>query len=162
MTNKKNSHDMRSRPEQSARIYEAMQHGMSRRDAQPILGSSRRVDGLFYAFGFSGAGFQLGPGVGDVLAELIATGSTPTDLSSFSIDRFADPVGRLDGRAPSPYLDSSGTSIDDDLPDPARARLDARLALERMRETKKGVPMSDVTTPILNRSKTLIGIACHP
>lgn len=57
-------------------------------DAQPILGPSRRVDGLFYAFGFSGAGFQLGPGVGEVLAELITTGSTTTDLSSFSIGRF--------------------------------------------------------------------------
>lgn len=58
-------------------------------DDIPIMGKSAKVDGLFYAFGFCGHGFQLGPGVGDVMAELIATGQTTTDISPFGIGRFA-------------------------------------------------------------------------
>ncbi|AOR76425.1 NAD(P)/FAD-dependent oxidoreductase [Novosphingobium resinovorum] len=58
-------------------------------DDQPVMGPSAGVDGLFYAFGFCGAGFQLGPGVGETMAELIATGSTDIDLSPYRIDRFA-------------------------------------------------------------------------
>jgi len=60
-------------------------------DDLPIMGVSARVPGLHYAFGFCGAGFQLGPGVGDVMAELIATGSTSTPIAPFSISRFAPP-----------------------------------------------------------------------
>ncbi|MET0366204.1 MAG: FAD-binding oxidoreductase [Sphingobium sp.] len=59
-------------------------------DDQPIMGPSGSVSGLFYAFGFSGAGFQLGPGVGETMAELIATGATPIDLSPYRIGRFAE------------------------------------------------------------------------
>lgn len=58
-------------------------------DSLPIMGSSGTVDGLYYAFGFCGHGFQLGPGVGDVMAELISTGSTSTLIEPFSIRRFA-------------------------------------------------------------------------
>lgn len=58
-------------------------------DDQPIMGPSARVSGLFYAFGFCGHGFQIGPGVGDVMAELIATGATTTPIEPFSIRRFA-------------------------------------------------------------------------
>jgi sarcosine oxidase subunit beta len=58
-------------------------------DDLPIMGKSARVPGLFYAFGFSGSGFQLGPGVGDVMAELIHTGATSTPIEPFSIARFA-------------------------------------------------------------------------
>ena len=57
-------------------------------DDQPVIGPSGKVPGLYYAFGFSGSGFQLGPGVGDVLAELIATGQTTTPLAPFAITRF--------------------------------------------------------------------------
>lgn len=57
-------------------------------DEQPVLGPSSTVSGLFYAFGFSGAGFQIGPGVGETMAELIATGSTAIDLSHYRLDRF--------------------------------------------------------------------------
>ena len=60
-------------------------------DSLPVMGESARTSGLFYAFGFSGAGFQIGPGVGDVMAELIATGSTTTPIDSFHVRRFADP-----------------------------------------------------------------------
>ncbi len=58
-------------------------------DDIPIMGPSGKVSGLFYAFGFCGHGFQLGPGVGDTMAELIATGSTPIPLAPFHISRFA-------------------------------------------------------------------------
>jgi sarcosine oxidase, subunit beta len=58
-------------------------------DGLPVLGPSERVSGLFYAFGFSGSGFQLGPGVGETLAELIHTGSTGIRLDAYRIDRFA-------------------------------------------------------------------------
>jgi len=57
-------------------------------DSEPVIGPSTKADGLFYAFGFSGSGFQIGPGVGETLAELLDSGSTPVDLTSFSIGRF--------------------------------------------------------------------------
>lgn len=60
-------------------------------DDLPIMGPSSQVGGLYYAFGFCGAGFQLGPGVGDTMAELIATGRTETPLAAFDIGRFAQP-----------------------------------------------------------------------
>jgi sarcosine oxidase subunit beta len=58
-------------------------------DDIPIMGPSAKVGGLYYAFGFCGHGFQLGPGVGDVMAELIATGATSTPIEPFHIHRFA-------------------------------------------------------------------------
>lgn len=58
-------------------------------DNLPVMGPSAKVSGLYYAFGFSGHGFQLGPGVGDVMAELIATGATTTPIAPFGIGRFA-------------------------------------------------------------------------
>lgn len=58
-------------------------------DNQPVMGASDRVSGLYYAFGFSGAGFQIGPGVGETLAELITTGSTSIPLQPYRISRFA-------------------------------------------------------------------------
>ena len=59
-------------------------------DSLPVMGPSGQVDGLYYAFGFSGHGFQLGPGVGDVMAELISTGSTRTLITPFHVSRFAN------------------------------------------------------------------------
>ncbi|OYU47764.1 MAG: sarcosine oxidase subunit beta [Rhizobiales bacterium PAR1] len=57
-------------------------------DDIPIMGPSGKVSGLHYAFGFCGHGFQLGPGVGDVMAELIDTGQTSTPIDPFLISRF--------------------------------------------------------------------------
>ena len=67
------------------------------RDDIPIMGPSAKVSGLYYAFGFCGHGFQLGPGAGDAMAELIATGTTSTPIEPFYIRRFvrtlaSDPV----------------------------------------------------------------------
>ncbi|MDE1180880.1 FAD-binding oxidoreductase [Paraburkholderia sp.] len=68
-------------------------------DERPIMGPSAKVDGLYYAFGFCGAGFQLGPGVGDVMAELIDIGTTSTPIEPFSISRFASTADASIARA---------------------------------------------------------------
>jgi sarcosine oxidase subunit beta len=59
-------------------------------DDVPIMASSATTPGLFYAFGFCGAGFQIGPGVGDVMAELIARGTTTTPIAPYGIARFTN------------------------------------------------------------------------
>jgi sarcosine oxidase subunit beta len=61
-------------------------------DDIPVMGPSAKVAGLFYAFGFCGHGFQLGPGVGATMAELIATGRTGVPIEPFLISRFAKGV----------------------------------------------------------------------
>lgn len=71
-------------------------------DDIPIMGASEKVGGLYYAFGFCGHGFQLGPGVGDVMAELIATGTTTTNIDPFNIGRFSQHAARAEASAPTP------------------------------------------------------------
>lgn len=61
-------------------------------DGAPVMGQSSTTPGLHYAFGFNGEGFAIGPGVGEVMAELIATGTTTTPIEPFSIARFAQKV----------------------------------------------------------------------
>lgn len=58
-------------------------------DGIPVVGPSARTPGLFHAFGFTGHGFQLGPAVGAVLAELVLDGRTETRIDGLSIERFA-------------------------------------------------------------------------
>lgn len=58
-------------------------------DDLPVIGPSGTTTGLYYAFGFCGYGFQLGPGVGEALAELIVTGKTDTPIADYHIARFA-------------------------------------------------------------------------
>lgn len=57
-------------------------------DREPVLGPSQTTPGLIHAFGFAGAGFQIGPAVGEVLAELVRDGATATPIDAFSIARF--------------------------------------------------------------------------
>jgi sarcosine oxidase subunit beta len=57
-------------------------------DGSPIVGPSTTTPGLFHAFGFCGHGFQLGPGVGAVLAELMIDGHSDTDIHGLGIARF--------------------------------------------------------------------------
>jgi sarcosine oxidase subunit beta len=81
-----------------ARVVPALAHGHVIRvwsgiegylpDMIPVIGPSLTAHGLFHAFGFCGHGFQIGPGVGLCLSEMILDGSTPTPLGSFSIGRF--------------------------------------------------------------------------
>jgi sarcosine oxidase subunit beta len=58
-------------------------------DDIPVIGPSSTSGNLFHAFGFSGHGFQLGPIVGSILAELIIGGQTNMPIAPFRIDRFA-------------------------------------------------------------------------
>jgi glycine/D-amino acid oxidase-like deaminating enzyme len=59
-------------------------------DHNALVGAAVEPEGLFYATGFSGHGFQQGPVVGEHLAQL-ALGAEPTfDLSQFSVERFAN------------------------------------------------------------------------
>ncbi|KQZ83677.1 NAD(P)/FAD-dependent oxidoreductase [Pseudomonas sp. Root562] len=57
-------------------------------DRQPVIGHSRTRPGLLHAFGFAGAGFQIGPAVGQALSEIICSGAPKTSLDAFSINRF--------------------------------------------------------------------------
>jgi sarcosine oxidase subunit beta len=57
-------------------------------DDLPVMGPSRTTPGLFHAFGFSGHGFALGPGVGAVMAELAVDGRTLTPIDGLDIARF--------------------------------------------------------------------------
>jgi sarcosine oxidase subunit beta len=57
-------------------------------DRIPVIGPSRTVPGLFHAFGFSGHGFQLGPAIGAIMAQLILDGRTDIPLEAFRIDRW--------------------------------------------------------------------------
>lgn len=57
-------------------------------DMIPVIGPSETTPGLFHAFGFCGHGFQIGPGVGLCLSDMIVDGSTRTPLEPFSIERF--------------------------------------------------------------------------
>ena len=57
-------------------------------DDNPVIGQSSRVDNLFHAFGFCGAGFQTGPAVGAILCDLAVKGETETPIDAFRIDRF--------------------------------------------------------------------------
>lgn len=61
-------------------------------DELPVMGPSETTPGLFHAFGFCGHGFQLGPGVGDVMAELMTTGRHLVPIDDFRIGRFASPA----------------------------------------------------------------------
>jgi sarcosine oxidase subunit beta len=58
-------------------------------DHNAIVGRAREPEGLLYATGFSGHGFQQSPVVGEYLSDL-AVGREPVlDLSPLSVDRFA-------------------------------------------------------------------------
>lgn len=57
-------------------------------DDMPVIGRSSTEENVFHAFGFSAHGFQMGPGVGELMAELIATGKTNAPITPFHISRF--------------------------------------------------------------------------
>jgi sarcosine oxidase subunit beta len=57
-------------------------------DNLPVIGPAVNAENAFHAFGFSAHGFQLGPIVGKVVADMILAGQTGFDLSAFRIDRY--------------------------------------------------------------------------
>ncbi len=65
-------------------------------DGMPVIGPSTTEEGAYHAFGFSAHGFSLGPAVGAVMAELVATGATNMPIDAFRIDRF-DAAGTGNG-----------------------------------------------------------------
>jgi sarcosine oxidase subunit beta len=69
-------------------------------DDIPVFGTSSTFEGAFHQFGFSAHGFQLGPGAGAVMAELIATGTTNMPIEAFRIDRFGREATRTPGETP--------------------------------------------------------------
>jgi sarcosine oxidase subunit beta len=83
----------------AAELFPALRHARAIRfwsgtegampDKNPVIGPSATTPGLIHAFGFSGAGFQTAPGVGEVVAELIVEGCTQTPIDAFAITRFA-------------------------------------------------------------------------
>jgi sarcosine oxidase subunit beta len=58
-------------------------------DDLPIVGPSKASPGVFHSFGFCGHGFQLGPVVGSITAQLITSGQTNLPIAPFRVDRFA-------------------------------------------------------------------------
>jgi sarcosine oxidase subunit beta len=59
-------------------------------DGNPIVGSINEVEGYFNAVGMCGQGYMLGPGIGEILARVLANKSTPRDqeiLEEFSLYR---------------------------------------------------------------------------
>jgi sarcosine oxidase subunit beta len=58
-------------------------------DDIPVIGPSCTSQGVFHQFGFSAHGFQLGPGVGALMAELVTTGATNLPIEPFSVARFS-------------------------------------------------------------------------
>ena len=57
-------------------------------DDIPVIGPSSTQPGLWHAFGFSAHGFQLGPIVGSIIAELVTRGTSSLPIEPFSIRRF--------------------------------------------------------------------------
>ena len=57
-------------------------------DEMQAVGPAPRIAGLVLAAGFSGHGFAVGPGIGALIAEHIATGRWPRLLEPFGIERF--------------------------------------------------------------------------
>ncbi|HLI11505.1 MAG TPA: FAD-dependent oxidoreductase [Alphaproteobacteria bacterium] len=61
-------------------------------DDIPVIGPSSTAEGVFHAFAFAGHGFQLGPIVGNIIAELVTTGRTNLPIAPFRIERFRTPA----------------------------------------------------------------------
>jgi sarcosine oxidase subunit beta len=67
-------------------------------DQIPVIGKSRNAPAAYHAFGFCGHGFELGPVVGRLMAELIVDGKASLPLEPFRVDRFntGDALGTVE------------------------------------------------------------------
>lgn len=61
-------------------------------DGLPVIDESPQLRGLFHAFGFSGHGFQIAPGVGMALADWVRNGSAPAVLKPLGLARFRQAI----------------------------------------------------------------------
>ncbi|WP_420963582.1 NAD(P)/FAD-dependent oxidoreductase [Brucella sp. IR073] len=64
-------------------------------DGLPVIGPSLSSPNAYHAFGFCAHGFQLGPAVGAVLAELAIYGTSCTAIDAFSIDRLTRSAAKV-------------------------------------------------------------------
>jgi sarcosine oxidase subunit beta len=71
-------------------------------DLIPVMGPSATTAGLFHAFGFSGGGMQLSPGVGAAMSETMLDGKSATPIEPFGIARF-----RGGGKPRAAHLDNA-------------------------------------------------------
>jgi glycine oxidase len=58
-------------------------------DGRPIVGADPEVSGLWYATGHGRNGVLLAALTGEVIGDLLATGTTPVDISPWSVKRFS-------------------------------------------------------------------------
>jgi sarcosine oxidase, subunit beta len=58
-------------------------------DELPVISASAKASNLYYSFGYCGSGFQLGPGCGKLVSELMLDGAPSMSLDAFAVDRFA-------------------------------------------------------------------------
>jgi len=61
-------------------------------DGIPFIGPSSKYPDLWHVFGFCGHGFQLAPGVGEMVARSLIAGKTEKLLAPFVPDRFEPPL----------------------------------------------------------------------
>ncbi len=59
-------------------------------DVVPVIDHAAALPGLTIATGMSGHGFGIGPGVGRVVADLVAGLAPGHDLARFRLARFSD------------------------------------------------------------------------
>lgn len=57
-------------------------------DDLPVIGPAKAAPAAYHSFAFCGHGFQLGPIVGAITAELIVNGKTNLPVEPFRVDRF--------------------------------------------------------------------------
>ncbi|SUE62719.1 NAD(P)/FAD-dependent oxidoreductase [Roseomonas gilardii] len=59
-------------------------------DAVPVISAVERLPGLFLSTGYSGHGFGIGPGAGQLAADLILGGTPAVDPAPFRLSRLVD------------------------------------------------------------------------
>ncbi|HZF17410.1 MAG TPA: FAD-binding oxidoreductase [Steroidobacteraceae bacterium] len=59
-------------------------------DVLPIISASERIEGFFIATGFSGHGFGIGPGAGELVARMLTKRASSDELAPFRLGRFYD------------------------------------------------------------------------
>jgi D-amino-acid dehydrogenase len=57
-------------------------------DSLPVIGSSQRHTGIYYAFGHQHVGLTCAPKTGRLIADLVAGRTPDIDLEPYRVDRF--------------------------------------------------------------------------
>jgi len=67
-------------------------------DSNPIVCEMPGAQGLYCCAGFAGHGFMHAPAIGELMAELMTQGRTSLDISSYSVERFAEAQAETERR----------------------------------------------------------------